>query len=280
MKVLAKCPAKVNLFLAVGSRDLIGYHPLRTVFLAVDICDEVTIEDSPTGADEIVCDWEGLPPDNTLTKSLRLLREMIPGPPLKVELKKNIPDKSGLGGGSSDAAGLLRAVNRGMDNSIERYILEDVAAAVGADVPFFLVGGMAQATGYGEKLVALPDPSETWLLIARPSEGVSTVNAFRDLDQMDYEWRDFPADPLDPRSFYNDFERIAPCESVELAERIEVHGALGSLMTGSGSAVFGLFPDQKTAINAQNQLRIEGFGISWVVRSLGREESLWTTLLS
>lgn len=278
MKVKAISPAKVNLFLAVGKPDVTNYHPIRTVFQAVSLADELTIQDSETGKDEIVCNWPDLPPDNTLTKALRLIREMIPVPPLQIELTKNIPDKSGLGGGSSNAAALLRAVNLGMASTIDDYILQDVAAAVGADVPFFLVGGLAQATGYGEKLTPLPDHDPLHLLIVRPNEGVSTAKAYSDIDQLDYDWKTFPVDPLDPRSLYNDFERVAPCICGELAERLQIHGAQNALLTGSGSAVFGLFPDEKTAINAKNQLKQEGFDQSWVTTTLNRKESLWTTL--
>lgn len=277
MTVTTVSPAKVNLFLAVGPPDAIGYHPLRTVFLTISLADRLTITDSPTGQDEIICDWPDLPPDNTLTKTLRLLRELIPVPKLQITLEKKIPDQSGLGGGSSNAAALLRAVNEGMARTIEPFVLQDVAAAVGADVPFFLVGGLAKATGYGEKLTPLPDPDPFHLLVVRPAEGVPTAHAYRDLDQTEYEWKDFPRDPVDPRSLYNDFERVAPCICGEIAERLQIHGAHAALLTGSGSAVYGLFPDEKTAINAQIQIEKQNLGRTWVGRSMTREESQWTT---
>jgi 4-diphosphocytidyl-2-C-methyl-D-erythritol kinase len=108
--MLVRCPAKVNTFLSVGPRDARGYHPLRTVFQAVGLFDEVSISTAPH--DEIDCDWDGLPTENTLTKSLRLLRELAPIPPLHITLKKRIPSQAGLGGGSSDAAGVIRFARR------------------------------------------------------------------------------------------------------------------------------------------------------------------------
>lgn len=277
MTVQAVSPAKVNLFLAVGPSDSIGYHPIRTVFQAISLADQITIEPTQGNEDHIESNWSDLPAENTLTKSLRLLRELVPVPPLKITLEKNIPSEAGLGGGSSNAAALLRAVDRFLKNSIEPYVLHDVAAAVGADVPFFLVGGLAQATGYGEKLTPLPDHTPLHFLIVKPSESVSTACAYRDLDAKPFEWRNFPTDPLDPRSLYNDFERVAPCVCGEISDRLLTHGAFSALLSGSGSAVFGLFPDEMTARNAQIRIDAENLGQTFVCHSLDRAESLWTT---
>ena len=101
--MVVRCPAKVNLFLSVGGRDESGLHSLRTIYQAVGVYDELLVEEA--GEESFECDWPQLPSDNTVTKALRLLRELVPLPPLRISLTKRIPAEAGLGGGSSDAAG-------------------------------------------------------------------------------------------------------------------------------------------------------------------------------
>lgn len=271
------CPAKLNLFLAVGPPDRVDYHPIRTIFQAVSLCDRLSVSFSQAADDKVECNWPDLPADNTMTKALRLLRELVPVPPLSIRLEKDIPAQSGLGGGSSNAAGLLRCINKLRNGDIDHYTLLDVATAVGADVPFFLTGGLAKATGYGEKLVSLPDSLTKYFLVVRPDIGVSTADAYAALDATERPFRDFPINVDDPNEFYNDFERVAPCICGEIAERLRTHGAWNALLSGSGSAVFGEFPDEKTAINAQLRMNREGFEASWVCHSLTTAESTWTT---
>lgn len=275
MKIETICPAKVNLFLAVGPPDVSGMHPLRTVFQAISLADRLVIEDSPTGQDELICNWPGMPENNTLTKTLRLLRELVPVPRLRMTLTKSIPAESGMGGGSSNAAGLLRCLQAINPGWIPDFVAHSVAAAVGADVPFFLTGGCARGEGYGEQITALPDGEPRWLVVIRPNEGVSTPAAYRALDAMDREWRAYPPDPW--TALFNDFERVAPCMCGEIAERLQVHGAEGALLSGSGSAVFGWFSSEAEAAQALGALQNENLGDLWLARTLTREESLWTT---
>lgn len=268
MRVTVPCPAKVNLFLAVGKPDARGYHPLRTIFQAVGLYDTLTLDDEAEPG--FFCHGMELPAENTVTKTLRMLSEYALIPPLRIELEKQIPHEAGLGGGSSDAAGLMRGIRPFLVAPIAEGFLRDIAIAVGADVPFFLVGGRARATGYGEILEPLPDAPEAWYLIVKPSEGVPTGPAFRALDAMDYSWRDFPIDD----TLYNDFERVAPCVCGELCERLVVHGARDAALTGSGSAVFGRFKSQAEAEAAQVKLDREVDLPSWVVPTLSRRQSL------
>lgn len=267
--MVVKCPAKVNTFLSVGPRDARGYHPIRTVFQAVGLFDELVVDESER--DEVFGDWPELPVDNTITKALRLLREIVPVPPLRITLTKRIPSQSGLGGGSSDAAGLIRAVQRMHPDTTSDHLANTVALAVGSDVPFFLVGGRAQATGYGEQLVPLDDGPRQWLLIVRPEESVSTASAYALLDSIESEWRQFSEEA------YNDFERVAPPACGKIAERLGAHGAKNALLSGSGSAVFGEFDSEAAAFDAQERMFAEGFEVSWVAPTLTREESLWTS---
>jgi 4-diphosphocytidyl-2-C-methyl-D-erythritol kinase len=264
-----RCPAKVNTFLSVGQRDSRGYHPLRTVFQAVGLFDDLAI--STATEDVIVCDWSALPADNTMTKALRLLRELAPIPPLHIELTKRIPSEAGLGGGSSDAAGIIRFARKNYSETVSERFAREVAIAVGVDVPFFLVGGCARGTGYGEVLELLPDLPTSWLLIVKPEESVSTAEAYSALDSSPRVWKEFSDEP------YNDFARVAPCVCGEIAERLQVHGASHALLCGSGSAVYGAFCDEASALKAKDRMAAEEFSDSWVAPTLTREESLWTS---
>lgn len=265
MRVVVRCPAKVNLFLAVGPPAPSGYHPIRTIFQAVGLFDTLTI--SPAKETSVVSDWTGLPGDSTLHRVLRLAEELVDVPPIRVELEKRIPAESGLGGGSSDAAGLIRGLRRLCAPPLSARDEAMIARAVGADVPFFLVGGRARAVGYGDRIEPLDNPPVRWMAIARPNVGVSTAAAYRALDAIEREWRDFPSEP---EARHNDFELVAPAESLALGRRLVELGAKGALLCGSGSAVFGEFEDQRAAERAASE-----FSTAWVAPTLGWEDSLW-----
>jgi len=266
MRVRAFCPAKVNLFLSVGPPDERGYHPLRTVFQAISLGDELVAEVAE--ADDVIFSGADVPSENTVTKALRLMRGVVSVPPLRVRVAKAVPPESGLGAGSSDAAGLIRAVERILGAPLPRR--EEIALAVGADVPFFLVGGRARAEGYGERLMPLEDAVPEWLVIARPGVGCSTPEAFRRLDAITREWREFS----ETDELYNDFERVAPPESLHLIDRLRALGARDAALSGSGSAVFGRFVHRERAEAAAEGILTQGAASAWTARTLGREESL------
>lgn len=267
--VHALCPAKINSFLSVGPPDATGYHPLRTVFEAVSLSDELIVR-AGSGADVFRCDHEGVPEANTVTRALRLAREFAEMPALHIELIKRIPLQSGLGGGSSDAAGLLRALDLLFPSRLTARDRHEIARAVGADVPFFLIGGRARAEGYGERLEPLPDGPRVTLAIGRPSVGVSTAEAFRTLDASTREWRAFP-EPGAP--VYNDFEAIAPPECAALERVLRDAGARDACLCGSGSAVFGVFEDDAQAEAGAAAARAAHCS-AWVAHTLSRSESL------
>lgn len=250
MKIL--CPAKLNLFLSVGPKDHRNYHPIRTIFQAVSLYDELEIERSDQI--EFICDDPSVPAENTVVKAIRLMQEVADFPPVRVHLTKRIPSQAGLGGGSSDAAGVIRASRQLMSGALPEYERSAVAKSIGADVPFFLVGGRAIGEGYGEKLTKLPSPDPVeWYVVAQPADLCATASAYARLDEMSYEWRPLPSE----FETYNDFERVAPCGSLDLIERLLVHGASRAGLTGSGSAVFGIFPDQSSAEAAAEKMKFE-----------------------
>lgn len=271
--ITLRSTAKVNLFLSVGPPDAAGYHPLRSVMQAIGLFDEMQI--TPAEQDALECNWPGMPVENTLTKTLRLIREQVPLPPIHIQLTKTIPAESGLGGGSGNAAALIRWAKRAVAHRIDDDFFFDVGRAVGADIPFFLIGGRARAEGYGERLTLLPDTKRAWLVIVRPQVGVSTGTAYRALDATPREWRDWPdLSAREPTWLYNDFERVAPCLCGEVAERLQLAGAEAALLCGSGSAVFGWCSRPEQAEDVAARIRAESLGQVWVAPTLTREESL------
>jgi len=258
------CPAKINTFLSVGPRDRRGYHPLRTVFQAISLYDELTLEHEEAFSFESDVP---LPEENTVVRTARLLGEVAHVPPLRVSLSKGIPSESGLGGGSSDAAGFIRGVAKITGKPMPEVELRSVAGTIGADVPFFLVGGRAQAEGYGERLTPLPDLPIRWLVVVKPEVACPTGEMFRKLDELSFEWREFSDGP------YNDFERVAPPESLNGIERLQTLGADGAGLTGSGSAVYGFFGSESQAKDAAERAMAEGLGQAWAVHTLTRAES-------
>lgn len=262
----------------MGKKDAIGYHPIRTIFQAVGLFDELGVSlreaEFPVQNDMayhsvgnhlIGCDWRDFPAESTISKALRLAEEIAIVPPLLISLQKRIPAQSGLGGGSSNAASTLVALSR-LGVGILPHEVMDVAKAVGADVPFFLVGGRAKAEGYGEILTPLaPLPTETYV-IARPQTGCETGPMYAALDNLEFPWREFPSvDEL-----YNDFERVAPCESLDLIDTLRTLGARDAGLSGSGSAVFGRFLASEKAEQAKNFLVERLDCQAWTAISLDR----------
>ncbi len=268
-------PAKINLFLSVGRPDARGYHPLRTIFQAVGLFDVVTVAEARSET-SVTFDVPGIPDINTVSRAIDLYKERFELPPLSVHVSKSIPSQAGLGGGSSDAATVLRILQRISGDALSETELARLALQIGADVPFFLVGGVAKAEGYGEVLTPLDDEPRRWLVLARPDEGCPTGPMFEKLDSLDYAWKAFPED----HHPYNDFERVAPCACIDLIERLQVHGAGRAGLSGSGSAVFGVFEDEARARHAIVGLKSEGVPWVEVAPTLSREESLNGYVLS
>jgi 4-diphosphocytidyl-2-C-methyl-D-erythritol kinase len=264
-----QAPAKVNLFLSVGRPDRQGYHPLRTVFQAIGVYDRIHIAIG-TGKCCVAFDVDEIPENNSITKAIELYAALTNLPPVTVRVLKGIPLQSGLGGGSSDAATVLQELQRRLGSPVPVEELSRIAAKVGADVPFFLVGGKARAEGYGEILKPMADEPTRWLLIACPEERCSTGLMFKKLDDLNYEWREFP----EKDTIYNDFERVAPCACLELIERMRIHGAASAGLSGSGSAVFGVFDTRELAEHGARKLQAEGVPWVRVAPTLSREDSL------
>lgn len=259
--------AKFNPRLEVGPIDERGYHPLTTTFQTLSLHDKISAQIAAHDSIEFI---DGnVPAENTVTKALRFAREVATFPPLAISVAKHIPSEAGLGGGSSDAAALLRLIRTIAPGMMRATDAHEIAQAVGADVAFFLVGGRADASGYGEVLTPLPDPPEEhYVLIMPATVTCSTKEAYGRLDTLNWQ----RGTGQEPNRYYNDFERVAPCESLDLIERLQALGAEDAVLCGSGAAVLGRFQSEAEALDAAAQ--VDG----WPVRSVPREESLrvWT----
>jgi 4-diphosphocytidyl-2-C-methyl-D-erythritol kinase len=265
MKIRA--PAKINLFLQVLGRRDDGFHELRSLMCCVALHDTLVL-DIGTARSELTCSDNRIPCDenNLALKAVLLFNRVLATEtaiaPLNVsiELIKRIPAGAGLGGGSSDAAAVLNHLNRYYGNPLNNERLHALALALGADVPFFIHGRPAIATGVGERLEPYAGLHPWGVVVVYPGFGLSTAEVFKNLNlgltKCEKRLRYFPFKygKFDiVRHLCNDLETVA-VHRFPVIETIKKEllnqGAMGSLMTGSGSAVFGLFSDLKAARRA------------------------------
>ena len=249
-------PAKINLSLRILRRREDGFHELATRMVPLELCDHLTlttITDAPAGTVRFTCGTPGVPDDesNLAVRAVRALEALTgPLPAVALHLEKHIPHGAGLGGGSSDAAAVLRGLDALFHLGLDLPTLSTAAAAIGSDVPFFLHGTACDASGRGEILTPLsPPPPPLRLLLVKPPFGVPTPWAYQ-------RWRDslpVPGLPCDPVSamgetFVNDLERPVfekfPVLGHLKARLLASPGVAAALMSGSGSTVFAvLHPD-------------------------------------
>jgi 4-diphosphocytidyl-2-C-methyl-D-erythritol kinase len=285
--VLRAC-AKINLDLRIlGSRPD-GFHDLRTIFQSIALHDIVTL--SPRrGPFTITCDDPQLPTDhrNLVWKAASLLwrtagrgRSDTPSNVL-VHLAKRVPQEAGLGGGSADAAVTLLGLSRLWQLDVDVPTLSRIAAQLGADVPFFLVGGTALGLGRGDDIHPLQDLPSTHVVVVRPSFGVSTAEAYTWYDQEPRRrarsagGRALPAGwPPWAMNLRNDLESAVARRHPSIGrikQSLLDAGAVLAAMSGSGSAVFGLFERADTARRAANDLDRPGWQVV-TTRTLSRAE--------
>ncbi|MGE3801112.1 MAG: 4-(cytidine 5'-diphospho)-2-C-methyl-D-erythritol kinase [Candidatus Kapaibacterium sp.] len=269
-------PAKINLGLEVVRRRDDGYHDINTLFAAIDLCDEIRLQLRDDR--EITCTVDGderlkseAIENNLCVKAVRKASEHLGEERgLDIYLRKQIPTGAGLGGGSSDAAAVLKGALSLWDRDIDPTTLLQIALSLGSDVPFFLQGGVAHGSSRGEILQPVEIELPYHCLVVNPGIHIPTPWAYREVkrtvergesDLVAHIWEGLH-DPLSMRRhLVNDFEPpvfAAYPEIGEIKERLYHHGALFALMSGSGSTLFGLFETRERADKAQ-----EGFGEYW-----------------
>lgn len=271
--VTAHClsPAKVNLCLRIVGRRADGYHLLDSIFAAIDFCDriDVRVTDVRAGRDvrvQIRCDRPDVPSDATnlaARAASMLLAECGLGGDVDLSIAKRIPPGTGLGGGSSNAATVLRIMNEHLRLGVAPTRLHALALALGADVPFFLTGGCARVRGIGERI----EPIRGWpgraLVVALPPVSVATAWAFRTytaglFPEADEAIRMARQEAPDPCLLRNDLETAVLPNHPEIARlkaSLVASGAAGAVMSGSGSAVVGLLADGQPADAVASALR-------------------------
>lgn len=275
-------PAKVNLCLHVLNQRADGYHNIFTVMQAVSVYDEITLEHCESG---ITLSVEGadLPagPENLVYRAAQLILSRIPkSAGIHIRLRKNIPIGAGMGGGSSDAATTLMGINQLFGGRISDTELMGMGAGLGADVPFFLAGGPAQAEGIGERLTMLPQ-WKYYLLLVYPRISISTAWAYENLNfqltknsdynkmhDLCYRKKDIA---LLCQGLKNDFEPLV-MKQYPVIEKIKGDlircGALGSLMTGTGACVFGLFANKSDSIHGREKfIDLTGESDFWIAEA-------------
>ena len=289
--------AKVNLYLQVLGKRPDGFHDIRTLFQTVSLSDAVSVRLLPSTQPgvKLSCNRKDLQGEDNLAWRAADLMLRLTGTPahLEVVLDKAIPTGAGLGGGSSDAAAVIRAVASMLPTRPAEQMLFDAAAQLGSDVPFFLVGGSALGTGRGTDLEQLDDLPSAALVISQPAVEVPTAWAYAALAEHSaaltpdahrgrIEKVDLSSSSLGVGSLpgseggmVNDFESVVFRQYPQIAalkNRLRTLGAQRALMSGSGSAVFGVFESYQSARLVADTLRTEGFA-AWSAEFVSRAES-------
>ena len=286
--ITIRAHAKINLDLRVLGTRPDGFHELRTVFQAISLHDQITCIPRP-GPFAIECETAGVPLDasNLVWRAAAALwtslRRTGPLRDVVIRLEKKIPLQAGLGGGSADAAAALMALARTWRVALKPVQLTDVAATLGADVPFFLAGGTALGLGRGDEIYPLADLPRHWIVLLVPGFGVSSGDAYRWYDEerapgrppahQDAQYVPGPW-PSRAAQMINDLEPAIARHHPEIDQMkaaLRRAGALAAAMSGSGSAVFGLFQKRGDAVTAVDKLSGSGWQVL-LTESLGRVE--------
>ncbi len=282
LSIKLKAYAKLNLHLEVLGKRPDGYHNLWSIFHLISLCDELEFEPLENGRIVLSCDNQHLPVNekNLVVKAARLLQrsfgskekvlsqdDKLPG--AKIALNKNIPIGAGLGGGSSDAAAALLGLAELWGMSLGDLELHRLALELGSDVPYFLTGGTAVVTGRGENIEPLTWNQDYHFVIVYPGFGVSTAWAYKNLkisltkepgfSKMIGNDLSLGPDPEQlAKALGNDLEKaVTPLhpQIEQVKQQLVKSGALGALMSGSGSSVFGIFADPGSARQAVLELK-------------------------
>ncbi|MCI8442324.1 MAG: 4-(cytidine 5'-diphospho)-2-C-methyl-D-erythritol kinase [Provencibacterium sp.] len=272
--LVVSAPCKVNLSLDITGVRADGYHLLRSVMQTVSLYDYLLISEGDYRGIFIECDREQLSCDTTNTAfgaaSAFFQAARIENYSVRLEIIKNIPMQAGLGGGSSDAAATLIGLNRMYQTGFSLEKLCEIGLQVGADVPFCIRGGTVLCEGVGEIFTPLsPLSEESLILIAKPETGLSTVSSFRRYDRYLGEKRHPDTEALVSAleegellavagSMSNVLEQVSGLPEINRFKELMLScGALGASMTGSGSAVIGLFNNKRAVRRAHRKLLTE-----------------------
>lgn len=267
MKIEQRAYGKINLALDVINKREDGYHEIRSLMQQIDLYDTIVVRENGKEF-AISCDNDGVPLDST-NLAYRAWEEISKVAATKVgihvEIKKRIPVAAGLAGGSSNGAAVMIALNRMWDLGLTRDELMAIGKNIGADIPFCILGGTAVAEGIGEKLISLRPFKGKMVLLANPGIGISSGYAYNKLKikkergPMDEILGFMEKEDLASVAsrMFNVFEEVIIPENPVIGKikaTMDENGALGSLMSGSGASVFGLYDDEDMLENTQKKL--------------------------
>jgi 4-diphosphocytidyl-2-C-methyl-D-erythritol kinase len=259
-------PAKLNLVLQVGPRREDGLHEIASLFASLELADSIAVEPAPAAPDEVIA--PGVEGPNLAEAAIAALRDALGGdlPPLRAAIEKRIPVAAGLGGGSADAAAVLRAGNRIAGDPLDAAALRSIGARIGADVPSQIEPGHALVTGAGENVERVELAALSVVLVPA-GEGLSTAAVYAEADRVPTTRATLDPDAvralaaLSPPELAarleNDLEAAALSLRPELEETLAAvrgSGALAARVTGSGPTVFGLYADAAAAASAAERL--------------------------
>lgn len=269
-----KARAKINLGLDVLGKREDGYHEVRMIMQTIGIYDRIIINKIPEDEIRIVSNLSFLPvnENNLIYKAAKLLKDKYNfAGGVEVNLNKFIPVAAGMAGGSTDAASTLFGINKLFDLGLSTKTMMELGVGIGADVPYCVMRGTALAEGIGEKLTRLKSVPHMWIVIAKPSINVSTKLVYENLDMGGVSTHP-DIDGIISAINEQNIEQIAlrmgnvletvtiPLYPViqDIKNDIITHGAYNAMMSGSGPTVFGIFPDEQTALNCQVYLKEKG----------------------
>ena len=264
--------AKVNLTLDVLGKRPDGYHDLQSVMQTISLRDDIEIDIGTGKPWKLVCSREDIPCDerNLAWKAAKVYCEAMNKDPdgLEIRITKRIPSQAGLGGGSADAAAVMRALNEHYGSPLSIMALAELGAQVGSDVPFCVVGGTAMVEGRGERLRMLPAMPDCVFVVCKPDFSISTPELFKKIDEKAIakrpDNRAMESSILSgdlgrvAENLFNVFDPVVTEDNLELnyiKSIFNSYGSVGQQMTGSGSAVFCLVPEFEFAAVICNMLR-------------------------
>lgn len=271
MTYVAKAAAKINLAIDVLSKRPDGFHEVAMIMQTVALYDTISLRPNTSGEIEIISDSKYIPTDknNIVYKTaeyLKLKYNVKKG--ALIEIQKMIPIAAGLAGGSADAAATIKLLNKAWDLKLSRNQMLEAGKKIGSDVPFCIQGGTALAEGLGERLTPLKSLPECFILLAKPPVSISTKEVYEGIDLADIKKRPDIKEMIlgieegniikIANKLCNVLENVTikKCPIIEeLKIRLIEFGAIGSMMSGSGPTVFGIFKDQASAYNAYDHIK-------------------------
>lgn len=266
-KFLLKSFSKVNIGLNIVNRRTDGYHNIHTVFQEIDFYDNIILKKTNSGcyfASNV--DWLSNNESNLCVKAWQCLADRFNIAGIDIELQKNIPPGSGLGGGSSNAACVLKGLIQLYNLNISLNDLLKIGSSIGADVPFFIKGGCQIGSGIGDQLVKVDHSIKNTFLLVMPEIHIDTGTIFKkfkkilDYNKEQVNFANFiEKDRFLFKFFENDFETIivpAYPEIGQIKKKLLDHGASFSSLSGTGSTVYGVFDDEAKAISAESLFRV------------------------